>query len=612
MAHQPHHSPSGQKSSPARAIGGDGSPHSPSRSAASTASTSSNTPLATSHSNSTTKHHKPWEPGIAKRIHDIVEATEATSSELDPYPYCVVALVGVPGAHRTLSAFLLQNILEESYGIESMILPASGYHYPIQHLKSFPDAEQAIYRRGAPETLDPHALWRDLKLIKGDADAVSAYYAGLPHKEEDLATLHFPGFDHAHADPQPDKHTFDRNRHKVVIVEGKYLLHDQDGWEDLREQFDLTVFMDSDVEECLQRLKIRNLCIPGYSPEEMALRCDTVDRANAQIVLQSRQHADVIVQTHMAPLTASDQPEEPSLQLAALTLVEQKAYDNVQEENDNADWTMDIHSRRPRGDSFQILSRSNSFVSTKSTTRSEVPPPPAAQFVGTWEPDVAQQIQDAIEKRLAAGESEKDIYPYMVALVGTPGSGKSVSSFMLASQLDDKGLSCMVCPHDGYHYPLQHLRTFPDADDFVYRRGAPDTFDPRALYRDLDRIKHDTVGDEVVIKLPAFDHATADPEPDTHIFDRNFHKVVLCEGLYLLHDQDGWEEIASLFDLKIFMNSDIDVCIERVKVRNRCIPGYTPEEIDIRCEKVDRVNALTVLRSKYRADIVVDSSAIKK
>lgn len=54
--------------------------------------------------------------------------------------------------------------------------------------------------------------------------------------------------------------------------------------------------------------------------------------------------------------------------------------------------------------------------------------------------------------------------------------------------------------------------------------------------------------------FPAFDHGKGDPEPDTHIFDRHQHKVVLCEGLYLLHDQDGWEDIASVFDLTIFVS----------------------------------------------------------
>jgi pantothenate kinase len=127
------------------------------------------------------------------------------------------------------------------------------------------------------------------------------------------------------------------------------------------------------------------------------------------------------------------------------------------------------------------------------------------------------------------------------------------------------------------------------------------------LHRDLTRIKD---GTEELIKLPAFDHSRADPEPDTHAFDRNRHKVVLCEGLWLLHDKDGWEDIAGLFDFTIYIECDIDVCIERVKIRNLCIPGYTPEEIQVRCEMVDRVNAELVAKSKSRADLIVGTVSV--
>lgn len=81
---------------------------------------------------------------------------------------------------------------------------------------------------------------------------------------------------------------------------------------------------------------------------------------------------------------------------------------------------------------------------------------------------------------------------------------------------------------------------------------------------------------------------------------------------YLLHDGDGWEDIANFFDLKISINSDVDQCVERLKIRNLVIPGYTPEEIEIRCEVVDRVNAMTVLQSRHRADVTVDAYSLKK
>lgn len=194
------------------------------------------------------------------------------------------------------------------------------------------------------------------------------------------------------------------------------------------------------------------------------------------------------------------------------------------------------------------------------------------------------------------------------AFCSIPGSGKSVSSFLLANELEKKNCSTMIMPHDGYHYFLSQLRLFPDAEDKMYRRGAPDTFDAAALCRDLDRIRNHS--EETQISLPAFDHGKGDPEPDRHVFDRTSHAVVICEGLYLLHDSDGWEKVADYLDTSIFISSDVDACVERLKVRNQCIPGYTPEEIAIRCERVDRVNAETVMRGKNRAKFVVQSLAV--
>ena len=164
----------------------------------------------------------------------------------------------------------------------------------------------------------------------------------------------------------------------------------------------------------------------------------------------------------------------------------------------------------------------------------------------------------------------------------------------------------MIIPADGYHHPLSTLRTFPNPDDAIYRRGAPDTFDVPSLLRDVRRI---LLGDEDVVRVPGFDHSIGDPEPGAHAFVRDRHDLVLVEGLYLLHDGDGWgSDLYELFDLRIFLNCDVDVCVDRLRVRNKCLPGYTAEEIDVRCEEVDRVNAVVVAGCGHRADVVVESA----
>jgi len=266
-------------------------------------------------------------------------------------------------------------------------------------------------------------------------------------------------------------------------------------------------------------------------------------------------------------------------------------------------------------------------------------PSPLLHSTVSWEPKVAKIIRDRIRERDAqttmmdhpttdtlsssvesddarpiAMTTQTDIPPLLVVgLIGIPGSGKSTSALILSALLDsnqeeDEGESSIgnvIVPMDGYHYPLATLRSFPNADEVIYRRGAPDTFDSKSLRNDLQRIKQQD--DIMEVTMPGFNHAKGDPEPGAHTFLRNEHSVVICEGLYLLHDSDGWDGMEDLFDFTVFLDSDIDDCIARLKERNKCIPGYTAEEIAIRCDAVDRVNAQTVLRSKIKADLVVNS-----
>ena len=169
----------------------------------------------------------------------------------------------------------------------------------------------------------------------------------------------------------------------------------------------------------------------------------------------------------------------------------------------------------------------------------------------SWEPRVAKLIIEKLRSITESKEEEKAVMddpalisnndddgstsshqrPFMVALVGIPGGGKSVSSLMLATMLEEQDVPTMIMPHDGYHLPMDQLRQYPDAKDLIYRRGAPDTFDPAALVRDLDRIRNNPHDEEGLIMVPGFEHAKGDPEPDKHFFDRHHHRVVIVEGL---------------------------------------------------------------------------------
>jgi pantothenate kinase len=219
-----------------------------------------------------------------------------------------------------------------------------------------------------------------------------------------------------------------------------------------------------------------------------------------------------------------------------------------------------------------------------------------APLVLSWECEAVQKIR-ALRSSIPAGR------PVMVGLVGIPGSGKSTSATMIAKMLGERAA---LIPMDGYHQTKAELAARPDAKDATYRRGAPDTFDPAALKASLSLVV-DPNGPENVF-FPGFDHAVGDPCPDEHKFSRAQHDFAVVEGIYLLHDKDGFEGTHEFFDLTVYLERDIDKAVSQLKIRNRCIPGYTPEEIDVRCEVVDRKNAETVQFSRRRSSLCISPS----
>lgn len=184
----------------------------------------------------------------------------------------------------------------------------------------------------------------------------------------------------------------------------------------------------------------------------------------------------------------------------------------------------------------------------------------ASNLIVTWEPAVAEIIG-----RLSQVSNPQR--PFLVGLVGIPGSGKSTSAEIVLELLGPE--RAMVMPMDGFHLELSRLAEAPNAKDLIYRRGAPDTFDPNALRDTLHEIAY---GNQEMIHIPGFDHAMGDPLPDQHTFVRSKNEIVLVEGLYLLHDDHGWETIKSVFDWTIYIDANVDDCIERLKIRNKCIP----------------------------------------
>lgn len=184
------------------------------------------------------------------------------------------------------------------------------------------------------------------------------------------------------------------------------------------------------------------------------------------------------------------------------------------------------------------------------------------------EPAIA--ILDALRDRNPA--------PWLIAIAGIPGAGKSTVALDLASRVP----GAVVIPMDGYHIPRAALSA-----DGLARRGAPDTFDHDALRADLARLRADRRG-----AFPEFDHAVKDPRPGAVVVPPGA-RLVIVEGLYLL--LNAWR-MAEVFDFTVFLDCDLEIALARVAARHlACGIAATEAEARHRADSNDRRNAALIL-----------------
>ncbi|EKX38788.1 hypothetical protein GUITHDRAFT_52669, partial [Guillardia theta CCMP2712] len=179
-----------------------------------------------------------------------------------------VAIAGPPGSGKSsLSSALTQRFKERN--VSCALIPMDGYHIP----KAMLDPAAAP-RRGAPFTFDADRLCRDLRRIREEREGK------------------VPGFDHAVGDPVEDQLEV-KQTDRVVLVEGNYLLLEQEPWRELRSLFDDTWFMECEDEELRARVVQRNARAWGWDEDRTAARVDSNDMVNAQLVQGCRDRAEL-------------------------------------------------------------------------------------------------------------------------------------------------------------------------------------------------------------------------------------------------------------------------------------------------------------------------------
>ena len=180
--------------------------------------------------------------------------------------------------------------------------------------------------------------------------------------------------------------------------------------------------------------------------------------------------------------------------------------------------------------------------------------------------------------------SDKGDRPWWCALVGGPGTGKSVLAETLSRILAEKHeIPSVVVSMDGYRYRRSELWSMSvlDADangagddfepynptflDLLRRRGCPHTIDAETLCRNLATARN--MGPSGVFWFPSYDRtAPSDPKKHQIRLDASVHQAVIVVGEYLLLGKGGmvpgyvtedearrWKPLSHLFDTRWFV-----------------------------------------------------------
>jgi len=206
-----------------------------------------------------------------------------------------------------------------------------------------------------------------------------------------------------------------------------------------------------------------------------------------------------------------------------------------------------------------------------------------------------------LQKRLNSDASR-----HMIALAGVPGSGKSTIAARLGEEMNARcgEGTLLVLGMDGFHLPKAALRQMPDPDLAFARRGAPWTFDALSLAERLRALRHEA--GRAAVPWPDFQHDVGDPvEGALEVPPQTC--LILVEGLYLLHNEDGWENVSSQFDERWFLDTPLEIALERLVHRHMAAWGMTREQATARIASNDRLNAELVQRSRANADWLMDA-----
>jgi pantothenate kinase len=184
----------------------------------------------------------------------------------------IIGIVGKPGGGKsTLSKYLLKGMDPSLVSV----VPMDGFHLSNKVLKELGSSD----RKGAQDTFDVKGFTTLIARIKSDG-AEPIYYPVFDRSiEESIA---------AQGVVYPST--------RVVIVEGNYLMHDRDGWQEISPLLDQSWYAYLDEDLRISRLISRHVAF-GKDPDSAKAWAKGSDQVNAELIETGVARCDFLIRT---------------------------------------------------------------------------------------------------------------------------------------------------------------------------------------------------------------------------------------------------------------------------------------------------------------------------
>ncbi|TDQ10973.1 uridine kinase family protein [Pedobacter metabolipauper] len=153
--------------------------------------------------------------------------------------------------------------------------------------------------------------------------------------------------------------------------------------------------------------------------------------------------------------------------------------------------------------------------------------------------------------------------PFILGIAGGSGSGKT---FFLNSFLHHfKNDEVTLVSQDDYYI---HAGEMSQEENKLYNFDLPSTIDDQQFLHDIKKL----IKGEVVYKK---EYNFNNPLAIVKILEINPAPIIIVEGLFILH----FKEIAALLDLRIFVEAEESVALQRRIKRDGMERGYPEEDV---------------------------------